>query len=513
MLSKTEDKYAKKLDFWFRYCKWAGVDATDASPIVTTLFVSYLFAFSELKEKGAQSVCTALSHYFATALIPWVRSTAFSKALAGYKYLRPSEKYPRRPLCQEHLITFVELNLFDLSTFDGAMQWACILTHYYFLLRGGEGCAELRENSARDSKHGISRDQFRFQFRRNVTKAAALYQIILNLANHKGDKHGERNAEVASGCTCNIYQPTCGIHAIFRYDILRGQMPWRRTRKQYFCWEDGRRFTRPDLQKLLQECIGAINRIKGLMLRVKEYKPHSMRSGRTTDMARAGVNPIFIKRAGRWQSDVWDNEYTKLSFSDVSMVADRSLAELNLAVTNIQAVNERKEEEGDIPDTVTIDTQLATDRQLQAPPMSHFERRCARYIRDHPPKQSDKVEADDDAPPPPEPVMPPRPDFSLALPDLNMNLHEPVEDSTDSATPATVPYDSFDRSSTATISQLITSDSMTNNDRVDRRHVGGMLQDDVAVTTPMFSDISGLSMHQRVKTRTRKKAVLYQYPQ
>lgn len=513
VVTSTAAGYSEDIQHWFKYCEWLKISPLDTTPKITVLFVSYLFRFTNVSSGKATTICTALSHHFAINMTEWTRCKAFSKALKGFEKLRPPKRYPKRPLCMPHLLKMQELNLFDLSTHDGCMKWACLLTHYYFMFRGGEGCAELKKETPKSIKRGkrlgLVGAQIRFFHKAGQKKTAkTLYQVVINLKGHKGDKSEQRNAEVATSCTCSVNPGTCGAHALYRYDQLRRKRGWGQ-KSQYFRLEDGKRYTRPNFQKTIQDAISDINRLTGSMLAVREYTPHSPRSGRCTDLARAGVNPIFIRRQGRWNShDIWDDVYTKLSFTDVCQVTDKSLEELNLAASSITAVNAQLKEAAPLeppPSEKEIAEQIIPKKVPALPEMTPFEWRQWHYRQQHP--TNDKEENDEKASFKPTP-----PTSTLSLPDLHFGFHEPVEpveprlEVHDSA--ATLRYSSFATDSTASIPPMIEDIARRNRDRNHNRRKSGVLAEDVEIAE-QAGDMTK-SILDRVKGRARKKTKPFQ---
>ena len=53
-----------------------------------------------------------------------------------------------------------------------------------------------------------------------------------------------------------------------------------------------------------------------------QYRAHSLRSGRTTDLAKGGVPAWIIKKWGRWATACWEKHYAKLDCSDLSRLTN-----------------------------------------------------------------------------------------------------------------------------------------------------------------------------------------------
>ena len=164
-------------------------------------------------------------------------------------------------------------------------------------------------------------------------------QIILNVHNHKGDKFGERDAHVPVACNRDCTgenDPFCPVHALRRY------MEWRNLMFS----DSGPLFVQENGMPLLQRHVNNLVKtwIAEIGLNPDDYSSHCLRSGRATDLGRAGVLTRDIKKWGRWLSDCWERHYLKLDLSDIALATRLSLQDLKLANTNPHTVrNEHRD--------------------------------------------------------------------------------------------------------------------------------------------------------------------------
>lgn len=82
------------------------------------------------------------------------------------------------------------------------------------------------------------------------------------------------------------------------------QRPTSSTKEQFFCHNDHSKLTRYQFAAVLSKCI------RYLGLSDTNYKTHSFRIGRATDLSLAGVNSEDMKSAGRWSSNTY-NKYIR----------------------------------------------------------------------------------------------------------------------------------------------------------------------------------------------------------
>ena len=79
------------------------------------------------------------------------------------------------------------------------------------------------------------------------------------------------------------------------------------------------------------------NLARGIGLEEKYYVPHSLRSGRCTDLMRANKPKWAVKKWGRWRSDCWFDHYLKLDVSDIAKISN--LTYNDLGIQNSRIVN------------------------------------------------------------------------------------------------------------------------------------------------------------------------------
>lgn len=292
----------------------------DASDVTTTFFVVYLYHHTEKPDGVAQKICTALSHWFASNHIPWRRPPNFRKLFTGYKDLKPSRKFVRSPFCREHLLAAATTEFCSINEYTGCRNLASLATHYYFGLRGGEGCPY----KLCDGHTVLQREHLVF----TPEIGENCVQVAIDLSGHKGDRFSKWDALVPISCECTGKPEDdriCGVHLLSRFCQIRDALLPKRG--QLFCNADGSVFTHSKLNKLIKRVATSQG------LNADRYTPHSCRSGRATDLVRAGKDSRAIKKWGRWHSRCWEDFYLKLHLLDLSILTRLSLNELGVADT------------------------------------------------------------------------------------------------------------------------------------------------------------------------------------
>ena len=72
------------------------------------------------------------------------------------------------------------------------------------------------------------------------------------------------------------------------------------------------------------------------------YSFHSLRSGRATDLARALKPAWIIKKCGKWSSEVWQDFYVKLDFTDMAKLSQLSSHQLGTVDNGFFSVKKKK---------------------------------------------------------------------------------------------------------------------------------------------------------------------------
>lgn len=256
----------------------------------------------------------ANGHEFNVENFPSIRAL-----LKGYRKVKPSSCRIKRPFSYYHLKK--ALKFLNYRTYAGTLAAAALTTGYFWGMRISEYMAS---NVASWSKIIRLED---LQFVKN--EKGQLYSIAINFRKHKTNKTGEYNAVVAVDCSCP--DPICGVHILWRF---------LQYRKRYF--EEipsdpvflQKRNDKPMLQTHMRNLI--FNLAMQMGLDPKDYSPHSLRSGRCSDLKRANKPDWAIKRWGRWRSDCWKKYYLKLDFSDIAKLSHLSFDQLGFQDSSLR---------------------------------------------------------------------------------------------------------------------------------------------------------------------------------
>ncbi len=139
----------------------------------------------------------------------------------------------------------------------------------------------------------------------------------------KTNQFGEKTEVVSVDCSCHLRQ-LCGPHIIWNMCKIK-QAKQRRTAQAndpVLAWK-----TRTTLNAMSRDHLSKYLKsvVTKLSLNKKEYSLHSLRIGRASDFARAGVARWVIAKWGRWTSDCWEKVYARLNFLDIARITGTTL--------------------------------------------------------------------------------------------------------------------------------------------------------------------------------------------
>lgn len=326
IVASTEYNYRTLIRNWFRFCDRCNVNTIDSSDQVIYDYICFLFEDLDKTEGTATKSLTALSHWFAINRIKWTRegNPIITKMLKGFAHLKPSRKYPKKPITIEIVRRFVQWA--DLETYTGTLHWVMVLTAYWFALRSGE----YSYGSKHTSHHVLKGKDLVFTWNAGRTD---IVQATLNVHGHKGDPMAQRDAHVPVRCLCTVDgKPRdhvhCPVHALLKYSAQRAACGFTDDDALFICCYKRQRLLSSHVNQIIRGWLYAVG------LNGNEYTAHCLRSGRATDLARAKTPAYVIKKFCRWISDCWESYYLKLDFSDLARITAVSLQDLNLSLTN-----------------------------------------------------------------------------------------------------------------------------------------------------------------------------------
>ena len=326
MESPSVGEYGKYQIQFIEFCEEHDRDPFKASATRLKDFLYYLFSKTSSKHGSAKKARTAIAFMwraegqeFKTEDYPSVAAL-----LKGYKKHKPSAIRTKRPFSYFHLRK--ALLLLDHRTYAGTLCAAALSTAYFWGMRIGEYMASNRESW----KKILCLKDLEFVY----NKQNHLRSIIINFRCHKTNKFGRFNAKVAVDCTCP--DPICGVHILWRFLNLRNKEFGATAEEPVFLQI---RNNMPMLQTHMRVLVR--NVITSMGLKGEDYSPHSLRSGRCSDLKRANKPDWAIKAWGRWRTDCWKKYYLKLDFSDIASLSKLSLNELGFQDSTIQIDNYR----------------------------------------------------------------------------------------------------------------------------------------------------------------------------
>ena len=326
----SNQTYSSALNPYWDFCAINGLDPLQATTMQAAGFIWYLYQETTKRHGQAEKAVTALGHFWACNGINFDRRQhpVLSKMLKGYRAKKPSEQRPTKPFTYFHLWGI--LSLLDRNTFTGWMTWFALDVGHFMGGRVGEYLVKCR----RDWPEVLQREDIEF-----IRRGLKIISMIIDFKRHKTNKYGLYNAKVSVKCTCigTTTDPLCPVHIAVQYIKLRDREYGSDPKKPLILSLKGMPMTQQHLRNFMKKA--AIH----LGLEPKYYVPHSLRSGRCTDLRRAGKPDWAIKIWGRWRSDCWKEFYLKLDMSDIAKVSSLSYDDLGIQDSHIpttQAMNQ-----------------------------------------------------------------------------------------------------------------------------------------------------------------------------
>ena len=309
----TSKQYNAALSDYFEFCDLFHKDPLSPSPRKVQEFLCYLHFYLDIPHGAADKRVTALGHFWLLNGYNWDRKKypTIRTMMKGYKKLKPSDIRRKNPFTIVHMQK--AFKWIKLNSYNGLLIASVLCIGYFFGGRVGEYAPK-------------SRDQWKEVVRPKdltfIGPKRKLKALIIDFRQHKTNKHGIYSGKVECVCSCDI--GICPVHIIKSFIDKR--------EKEYGSAEQA-----PLLLTLEEKPIRSTqvnfavkNFVAKMKLNPKEYSSHSLRSGRATDLARTLKPNWFIKKWGRWRSDCWENFYAKLDFTDIAIIANKSLHELGL---------------------------------------------------------------------------------------------------------------------------------------------------------------------------------------
>ena len=316
----TNKEYARLLKPYWDFCAENDLDPLEASPRRVLEFIWYIYSETDSKQGTAAKATTALSHLWVMNGIDWNRKEhpVIGKMLKGYAVLRPSDTRPKRPFTYFHIMGL--LSLIDRSTYSGWRLWGALDIGYFY----GGRCGEYAAKKRKDWKRIIQRGDLQ------MIGDPRIKSIIINFKKHKANKFGLYNAKVATNCTCTTTtDPLCPVHVLLQFLKLRDREFGSEPNTPLLLGLNGMPLSQTQFRNFMKKA--AIH----LRLDPKFYSPHSLRSGRCTDLKRARKPDWAIKIWGRWRSDCWKTHYLKLDMSEIAKVSNLTYDELGIQDSHI----------------------------------------------------------------------------------------------------------------------------------------------------------------------------------
>ena len=305
------------------FCALEQLDPDQASVNQLMRFVVFMYRDTPTKYNAARAAVSALKHYWNEQGLDFRlnQKSIITRMMKGYRENKPSDSRPTKPFSYFHMMAVRKKGIINTNTFFGKLCWGSFQVGYFYGGRIGEYSPK-------------SRSEWKFILDRSDVEIIRdnrgwIKSIIIDFKKHKANRFGLYDAKVAVDCVCGRMD-YCPIHeGIWKYikvrDYYFGDEPGTPLLMQL----NGKPISQTQIRNLMK------NVARALGLNPKFYVPHSLRSGRCTDLVRARKPEWAIKKWGRWRSDCWFDHYLKMDASDIAKISSLSDDELGIQNSTI----------------------------------------------------------------------------------------------------------------------------------------------------------------------------------
>lgn len=232
------------------------------------------------------------------------------RALNGFIKNRPSEKRPKKPFMDAHLHFASKYLLNNKKSYNAALLTAALCLGYWHGMRPGEYTIHSR------TKPGdilTMKNQYFGPQHSNID----LENIII-LHGSKTNRIYKKEEILPCSCSCRThFTLPCSMHAFKHYFKLRKETFNKILKHEpLLMTENKKALTSEKLNNFIKNVIILMNEKLNLKLTTNGYAAHSLRVGSCTDKMRQGWTENFVKKWGRWSSDIWHKTYWTLDLRD-----------------------------------------------------------------------------------------------------------------------------------------------------------------------------------------------------
>ena len=319
--AKRTQKQRTYNKYYFRMCQEKGVHPIPHKSQLAlrmSRYLSWLYWQTNKKQQpitaGVADKCLAqLGAYWVENNISWLRRThpQIALQLKWYKRNQPSDIYIRKPVMYPLFNRLVQPLLHTRSLRKATLA-AGLSIGYFFGARSGEFTCSNHTLSLGDIVLQHTHLHWSFDRFNRITA------LTIKFEKSKTNQFGEKTEIVSVNCSCQSGQ-LCGPHIIWH--MCRIKQAKFNTLAQpsdpVLLWESQSKYRPLNRDKLSEYMKSGAEK---LGLNPKHYALHSLRIGRASDFARAGVARWIIAKWGRWSSDCWEKAYARLDFLDIARI-------------------------------------------------------------------------------------------------------------------------------------------------------------------------------------------------
>ncbi len=298
---RTKKKDQSYIRYYFKFCKIKKLHTLQFVREMTPekmmgrylgwLYWEKTFKGKDIPHGVAKACLTAVGKYWNDNGLTFVRKNhpAITRKLIGYKKWRPSLKRARKPWCLNHMKLAMKV-LLKAKTELALTLAACLAVGYWWGCRVGEYTS---------SPSTIALGDIPLRFKHLAwfyDKNGTLLSVAIKIEKSKCNQYGEKNETLPVDCTCKVHgKATCGPHLLQKLCRAKVRSKGRNLKRNDLIFEKSHK------KAMTPDCINNTLEVLANQMGLKgsEYRSHSLRIGRATDLARSNMRDAGPPIAGR----------------------------------------------------------------------------------------------------------------------------------------------------------------------------------------------------------------------
>ena len=328
LAASTKQRYNRDVKLWLDW----NLDQLDDPLFIdadkAADFIAFCFSTTNKNGASIRKVMTAIFSYMTDNGYDYdeiSKHRTIRRMLKGFVKIKPPNRRKKMPFSKDHLHHIFKFG-FDPTVYDEYMAATAVLFGYYGGLRPGE---YTKTTNNKDNPLLIKNIEW-------IPNKKDPFSIIINIFKSKTNKLSILPESISIDCSCRFYNGyiPCIVHRLLKYfKIRRKKVGSFKKHDPLFINGNGTILGYQHINNFMYNIIGNIADGLDIDMDPKKYTPHTLRSGRCTDMAREGVPGVRIQKWGRWKSLCWMDHYLNLDWKDIAKITRRSIHSLQANIT------------------------------------------------------------------------------------------------------------------------------------------------------------------------------------